>query len=79
MEPTGRHPFLGPSENAMGNPGARGGYTMNPDPTTPQPGVGGPAANVAPPGMETTVRALKKEPGVDNPFALAWWLKGHGK
>lgn len=28
--------------------------------------------NVAPPGMEHVVKALKKEPGIDNPFAVAW-------
>lgn len=71
----GMHPFLGHNENCMG---ARNGYTMNPDPMTPQPGVGG-ASNVAPPGMEPTVRALKKESSVDNPFALAWWIHGHQK
>lgn len=57
--------------------GARNGYGLNPDPLTPQPSAGAP--NVAPPGMERTVRALKREPGVDNPFALAWWIKGHQK
>lgn len=64
------HPFLGPSANCMP---ARNGYTLNPDPMTPQPV----APNVAPPGMEKTVRALKQEPNVDNPYALAWWMKGH--
>lgn len=27
---------------------------------------------VAPPGMEDTVKKLKKRKGVDNPYALAW-------
>lgn len=30
------------------------------------------ASNVAPPGMEHVVRALKRQSGVDNPFAVAW-------
>lgn len=69
------HSFLGPSQRPSL---IRNDYTMNPDPLTPQPGIGG-AFNVAPPGMETTVRALKKDSGVDNPFALAWWIKGRQK
>ncbi len=90
FDPTaGNHPFLGPSfrltptiptratpqsrpqllaRNENLNPGYKGG-----EPATPQPV----AKNVAPQGMEKTVRALKKEPGVDNPFALAWWIKKH--
>lgn len=68
------HPFLGPSENSVG---ARSGYTMNPDSLTPQPGAG--ATNVAPPGMERVVKALKKEAGVDNPFAVAWSMYEHGR
>jgi len=30
---------------------------------------------VAPPGMEEVVKKLKKDPEIDNPWALAWWLK----
>lgn len=60
------------------------------EPATPQPAATGRtnddtpvgavrgAMNVAPPGMEGTVKALKKEPGIDNPFALAWWMKDQG-
>lgn len=35
----------------------------------------------APPGREKQVKALKKQPGVDNPFAVAWasYNKQHGK
>ncbi len=33
---------------------------------------------VAPEGWEGTVKAMKDEPGVDNPYALAWWMKGKG-
>ena len=32
---------------------------------------------VAPPGWERTVRKMKKNGGIDNPFALAWWMKNH--
>lgn len=69
----GEHPFLGSSENCVGT---RKGYTMNPDSLTPQPGAGSGATNVAPPGMEPVVKALKKEPSVDNPFAVAWAMYG---
>lgn len=34
---------------------------------------------VTPPGMEHVVKKLKKEPGVTNPWALAWWLKKRQK
>jgi len=34
------------------------------------------ASEVAPPGYEHVVKALKKKPGVDNPFAVAWAMKG---
>lgn len=36
---------------------------------------------VAPPGKEDVVKALKKEPGVDNPWAIAWsqYDKEHSK
>ena len=33
---------------------------------------------VAPPGWEKTVLKMKKSGDVDNPFALAWWLKRSG-
>ena len=33
---------------------------------------------VAPEGWEKTVKAMKDEPGIDNPYALAWWMKGKG-
>ena len=32
----------------------------------------------APEGWEKTVKAMKDEPGVDNPWALAHWMKGKG-
>lgn len=32
----------------------------------------------APEGWEGTVKAMKKEPGIDNPWALAWWMKKKG-
>jgi len=33
---------------------------------------------VAPEGWEGTVKAMKDEPDIDNPWALAWWMKGKG-
>lgn len=34
---------------------------------------------VAPPGMEGTVKAMKKhKKEIDNPYALAWWMKSRG-
>jgi len=33
---------------------------------------------VAPPGWEGTVKAMKDSGEVDNPWALAWWMKGQG-
>ena len=33
---------------------------------------------VAPEGWEKTVKAMKDEPAIDNPYALAWWMKGKG-
>ena len=33
---------------------------------------------VSPEGWEKTVKAMKDEPGIDNPWALAWWMKGKG-
>ncbi len=35
--------------------------------------------NVAPPGWEGTVKAMKKEPNISNPFALAWYEKNKGE
>ena len=32
----------------------------------------------APEGWKKTVKAMKDEPGIDNPWALAWWMKGQG-
>jgi hypothetical protein len=69
------HPFLG---NAGTGAPQRLAYSLNPDPLTPQPSAGR-ASNVAPPGKESLVRELKKDPGVDNPFALAWWITGRQK
>lgn len=68
------HPFLGPSNHAAPMPN---GYTLSQDARTPQPSAGGPK-NVAPPGWKHTVEEMKGKPGIDNPFALAWWMKGHG-
>ena len=31
-----------------------------------------------PPGFEHVVKKLKTVPGVDNPWAVAWWMKNHG-
>lgn len=36
------------------------------------------ASEVAPPGYEHVVKGLKKNPSVDNPWAVAWWMKGQG-
>lgn len=33
---------------------------------------------VAPPGWEPTVKAMKKHKDIDNPWALAWYMKGKG-
>lgn len=33
---------------------------------------------VAPPGMEKTVKKMKKHKEIDNPYALAWWMKEKG-
>jgi len=35
-------------------------------------------AEVAPPGFEGTVKAMKKHPEISNPFALAWSMKNKG-
>ena len=33
---------------------------------------------VAPKGWEGTVKAMKNEKGIDNPWAMAWWMKKKG-
>jgi hypothetical protein len=33
---------------------------------------------VAPEGWEGTVKAMKNEKGIDNPWAMAWWMKKKG-
>jgi hypothetical protein len=33
---------------------------------------------VTPKGWEGTVKAMKDEKGIDNPWALAWWMKKKG-
>ena len=33
---------------------------------------------VAPKGWEGTVKAMKDEKGIDNPWAMAWWMKKKG-
>ncbi len=33
---------------------------------------------VAPPGFEGTVKRMKKHKDIDNPYALAWYLKNKG-
>jgi len=35
-------------------------------------------AEVAPPDWEPSVLRMKKHPEIDNPYALAWWMKGQG-
>lgn len=37
----------------------------------------GPVA-VAPPGWEGTIKEMKKDPDIDNPWALAWSMKNKG-
>jgi hypothetical protein len=37
-----------------------------------------PIAEKAPPGWEGTVKAMKKHSEIDNPYALAWWMKRKG-
>jgi hypothetical protein len=37
-----------------------------------------PMAEKAPKGWEGTVKAMKDEPGIDNPFALSHWMKKKG-
>lgn len=44
-------------------------------------GIGFTLDEVSPPGWEGTVKAMKKKKGdekIDNPWALAWWMKGKG-
>jgi hypothetical protein len=33
---------------------------------------------VAPEGWEGPIKKMKKDDEIDNPFALAWWMKGEG-
>jgi hypothetical protein len=33
---------------------------------------------VAPPGWEYSIKKMKNESTIDNPFALAWFMKNHG-
>lgn len=40
---------------------------------------GNPVNEKAPPGGEKVVKALKKQKGVDNPFAVAWSMKNKGE
>jgi hypothetical protein len=35
-------------------------------------------AEVSPPGFKGTVKAMKKHKDIDNPYALAWWMKNKG-
>ncbi len=41
-------------------------------------GYESPLGEVSPPGWEGTVKAMKKSKGIDNPWALAWYMKGKG-
>lgn len=43
---------------------------------TPQAGMQEQA--VAPPGWENTVKKMKKHDEIDNPWALAWYMKNKG-
>lgn len=38
----------------------------------------GQLVEVSPPGFKGTVKAMKKHGDIDNPYALAWWMKGRG-
>jgi hypothetical protein len=38
----------------------------------------GQVKEVVPPGWEKTVKGMKKHPGIDNPWALAHWMKNKG-
>ena len=33
---------------------------------------------VSPPGFKGTVKAMKKHKEIDNPYALAWYMKNKG-
>lgn len=33
---------------------------------------------VAPPGWENVIKKMKGQPGIDNPYALAYWMKNRG-
>lgn len=35
-------------------------------------------SEVAPPGFEGTVKAMKKHKDITNPYALSWWMKNRG-
>lgn len=35
-------------------------------------------SEASPPGFEGTVKAMKKDKDIDNPYALAWWMKNKG-
>ncbi len=35
-------------------------------------------AEKSPPGFKGTVKAMKDEGGIDNPYALSWWMKNKG-
>ncbi len=35
-------------------------------------------AEKSPPGFKGTVKAMKDEGGIDNPYALGWWMKNKG-
>lgn len=37
-----------------------------------------PISEITPPGWSGTVKAMKDHPDIDNPFALAWWMKKRG-
>lgn len=37
-----------------------------------------PIEGVAPPGWEPTVKKMKKSGDIDNPWALAWYMKNRG-
>ena len=59
------------------------GQPDTPDPLQPdKPGIAprpkGRMAEKAPAGWEGTVKAMKKEKGIDNPWALAHWMKNKG-
>lgn len=32
----------------------------------------------SPPGFKGTVKAMKKNKDIDNPYALGWWMKNRG-